>query len=100
MAVRIAALVFDRTHVVSIDLVAPPPDPKLNPEARVIHDGQMAHAERLMNSTPAREREIIASFYLEGERKDSIIARMRLTETQFRLTKCRGLQRLRERAAA
>lgn len=48
----------------------------------------------LLGSLSDREREILTRFYLYEQPKEQICEEMSLTETQFRLSKSRGKQRL------
>jgi uncharacterized protein (DUF2384 family) len=52
--------------------------------------------ETVLNSLPARHREILMRFYLGEQSQDQICAEMGLTETQFRLLKSRAKARFME----
>lgn len=53
-------------------------------------------AQRVLGELNTRDREILTRFYLQDQSEEQIRADMRLTETQFRLTKCRAKARFAE----
>jgi RNA polymerase sigma-70 factor, ECF subfamily len=75
-------------------------DRSLNPEQRRIWMQQREIAGRILGALPARERDMLARFYLKQESPAEIRRAMQLTPTQFRLLKSRALARFAERGRA
>jgi RNA polymerase sigma factor (sigma-70 family) len=68
--------------------------PSNTPEQALAAREQSVLMREMLESLPEREREILIRFYLREETKEAICRDLRLTETQFRLTKSRAKQRL------
>jgi RNA polymerase sigma-70 factor, ECF subfamily len=51
---------------------------------------------RVLRSLPERDREVLTRFYLYDQTPEQICTDLRLTETQFRLTKSRAKSRYTE----
>jgi RNA polymerase sigma factor (sigma-70 family) len=71
-------------------------DRKPDPERRAIEDQNNALAMRVLNTLPRRDREVLVRFYLQEQSPSQICRDMRLTATQFRLTKSRAKARFTE----
>ena len=65
-------------------------------ERKVIERENLDVAMRVLNSLPARDREILMRFYLRGQTPRQICREMNLTDTQFRLVKSRAKARFTE----
>ena len=65
-----------------------------NPEDRLVEHERSQIMRELLGTLGEREREILTRFYLHEQTKEQICEEMRLTDTQFRLTKSRAKQRL------
>ena len=66
----------------------------LNPEDRLVARERSQIMRQLLGTLGEREREVLTRFYLHEQTKEQICEEMRLTDTQFRLTKTRAKQRL------
>jgi len=64
------------------------------PEDRLVERERNQIMKQLLGTLGEREREILTRFYIDEQTKEQICAEMRLTDTQFRLTKSRAKQRL------
>jgi RNA polymerase sigma factor (sigma-70 family) len=71
-------------------------DRKPDPERKAIEDQNLELAMRVLNTLPRRDREVLVRFYLQEQTPDQICRDMRLTQTQFRLTKSRAKARFTE----
>jgi RNA polymerase sigma-70 factor (ECF subfamily) len=67
-----------------------------DPERAVIEGQNMELAMRVLNSLPRRDREVLVRFYLKEQSPKQICRDMKLTATQFRLTKSRAKRRFTE----
>jgi RNA polymerase sigma factor (sigma-70 family) len=61
-----------------------------DPEQLVLRSEREAIATRVLRAMPARERETLIRFYVDGESEDEIQEAMGMTPTQFRLIKSRA----------
>jgi RNA polymerase sigma factor (sigma-70 family) len=68
-------------------------DREISPERRIVEKETQEVAMRVLRSLPARDREVLARFYLEEQSAEQICRDMQLTETQFRLIKSRAKAR-------
>jgi RNA polymerase sigma-70 factor, ECF subfamily len=66
----------------------------ITPEQVLAEKQRTEIMRNLLDTLSDREREVLTRFYLHEQTKDQICREMNLTETQFRLTKCRAKQRL------
>lgn len=71
-------------------------DRKPDPERRAIEEQNNSLAMRVLNTLPRRDREVLVRFYLQEQSPNQICRDMRLTATQFRLTKSRAKARFTE----
>jgi len=71
-------------------------DRKPDPERTAIEEQNTALAMRVLNTLPRRDREVLVRFYLQEQSPGQICRDMRLTATQFRLTKSRAKARFTE----
>lgn len=71
-------------------------DRQPDPERRAIEHQNVEVALRVLQSLPRRDREVLVRFYLREQSPHQICRDMRLTETQFRLTKSRAKARFTE----
>jgi RNA polymerase sigma-70 factor, ECF subfamily len=71
-------------------------DRKPDPERTAIDEQNNALAMRVLNTLPRRDREVLVRFYLQEQSPGQICREMRLTATQFRLTKSRAKARFTE----
>ena len=71
-------------------------DRKPDPERKAIEKQNNALAMRVLNTLPIRDREVLVRFYLKEQSPAQICRDMRLTATQFRLTKSRAKARFTE----
>jgi RNA polymerase sigma-70 factor (ECF subfamily) len=84
-----------RRHV-ALDGTAPIRDRTPNPERLAIEEQNANVAMRILRTLPERDREVLTRFYLYDQTPDQICTDLRLTETQFRLTKSRAKSRYTE----
>jgi DNA-directed RNA polymerase specialized sigma24 family protein len=61
-----------------------------NPEQLLLRSEREAIAKRVLRAMPARQRETLTRFYLDGESEEEIRAAMGMTPNQFRLIKSRA----------
>ena len=61
-----------------------------DPEHLALRSEREAIATRVLRAMPARERETLVRFYLDGESEEEIRAAMGMTSNQFRLIKSRA----------
>ncbi|HEX3743816.1 MAG TPA: sigma-70 family RNA polymerase sigma factor [Bryobacteraceae bacterium] len=71
-------------------------DRKPDPERKAIEEQNNELAMRVLNTLPLRDREVLVRFYLQEQSPSQICRDMRLTATQFRLTKSRAKARFTE----
>lgn len=71
-------------------------DQHTTPEQDVMESEEAQLMHRILGGMSARDREILERFYLEEQSQEMICAEMGLSDTQFRLLKCRAKQRFGE----
>ena len=71
-------------------------DRQPDPERNAIERENLELAMRVLNSMPHRDREVLMRFYLKEQSPQQICRDMRLSKTQFRLTKSRAKARFTE----
>jgi RNA polymerase sigma factor (sigma-70 family) len=81
---------------VAAEDLAEPHDSAPNPEDQYRNAEVRAIALRVLESMPAREREVLIRFYLGEETPSEIQRNLKLTATQFRLIKSRAKVRFEE----
>jgi RNA polymerase sigma factor (sigma-70 family) len=73
---------------------------KPTPERVAMNDEKWRIAMRTLESMSNKEQDILRSFYLNSESQESIMARLNMTETQFRLAKSRAKDKFGRRGQA
>jgi RNA polymerase sigma-70 factor, ECF subfamily len=68
-------------------------DASESPEQVVLRLERQAIAKRVLTALPARQRELLIRFYLNGESREDILAVTGMSDTQFRLIKSRAKAR-------
>lgn len=68
-------------------------DPAPNPEMLAVAREKDEIAKRILMTLPARDRDVLIRFYLDGHAAERIQHEMGITETQFRLVKSRAKAR-------
>jgi len=96
VASYIGAAVESRRTLVDPDHGAILRDRQPDPERRAIEDQNNSLAMRVLNTLPRRDREVLVRFYLQEQSPPQICREMKLTQTQFRLTKSRAKARFTE----
>ena len=96
VAAQIETVVQSRRNCAPGDVGLNLQDRHPNPEVTVIERQNTEVAMRVLQSIPARDREVLIRFYLKEQRADQICREMELTETQFRLIKSRAKARFGE----
>jgi RNA polymerase sigma-70 factor, ECF subfamily len=71
-----------------------------DPERLAIQHQNSDIALRILNSISRRDREVLIRFYLSEQSPEQVCREMELTETQFRLIKCRAKARFGEMGKA
>jgi RNA polymerase sigma-70 factor (ECF subfamily) len=71
-------------------------DRRPDPEHKAMERQNVALAMRVLQSLPQRDREVLMRFYLQEQSPRQICRDLRLTATQFRLTKSRAKARFTE----
>ena len=92
----IGSVVADRRNRVDVDRGVVLRDYKPDPERKVIERQNVELALRILKSLPLRDREVLVRFYLKEQSPRQICSDLKLTETQFRLTKSRAKARFAE----
>jgi RNA polymerase sigma factor (sigma-70 family) len=85
-----------RKRLLPAEEVAEPHDSAPNPEDQYRDTEARAIALRVLESMPAREREVLIRFYLGEQTPSEIQQSLELTATQFRLIKSRAKLRFEE----
>jgi len=96
VAGHIGTLVDARRNLVDPDHGAVLRDRKPDPERNAIERQNMDLAMRVLNTLPKRDREVLVRFYMKEQSPQQICREMKLTATQFRLTKSRAKARFTE----
>ncbi|HEV2445852.1 MAG TPA: sigma-70 family RNA polymerase sigma factor [Candidatus Sulfopaludibacter sp.] len=96
VAAQIETVVQSRRNCAPVDIGLNLQDRHPNPEVTVIERQNTEVAMRVLQSIPARDREVLIRFYLKEQRPEQICREMELTETQFRLIKSRAKARFGE----
>jgi RNA polymerase sigma-70 factor, ECF subfamily len=92
----IGTAVESRRNLVDPDHGAVLRDRQPDPERKAIEGQNLDLAMRVLNTLPRRDREVLVRFYLQEQSPRQICRDMRLTQTQFRLTKSRAKARFTE----
>ncbi len=71
-------------------MLVEPADPKSNFEQLAIQKEHLRLVRQALMRLSERDRQVLLRFYLRGEKAESIMTGMALTETQFRLCKSRA----------
>lgn len=71
-------------------------DGRPDPEVAAMRRQRMEFALRVLQTIPARDREVLVRFYFREETPEEICRALKLNETQFRLIKSRAKQRFGE----
>jgi RNA polymerase sigma-70 factor (ECF subfamily) len=92
VAGRINALHTERRHRTGEEgrIVS---DPGPNPETLAVEREKDEIARRILMALPARDREVLIRFYLDGHAAERIQHEMGISQTQFRLLKSRAKSR-------
>ena len=93
VAAHIDSAVDARRNWASVDGNEGMRDHRPDPERTAIESENGKLASRILRSLPRRDREMLISFYLKEQRPEEICREMELTQTQFRLIKCRAKAR-------
>jgi RNA polymerase sigma-70 factor (ECF subfamily) len=93
VATYIDQAVHRRRDEADVDIDLRISDPRHNPERRAVRRQKVEFMKEVLRGLSARDREILTRFYLREEPQESICARMKLSETQFRLLKSRAKSR-------
>jgi RNA polymerase sigma factor (sigma-70 family) len=93
-------IAFLRSRVKTTELPVTLRAKTLDPEAVAIREEQVRIATHILQVLPARDREILTRFYVEGQTPEAIQATMGISATQFRLLKSRTKARFSALCAA
>jgi RNA polymerase sigma factor (sigma-70 family) len=96
VATHIDELVHNRKTHQSAEPAAGLADRAKTPEQAAVERERTALMLQVLNSMSARDREILTRFYLRHQTQEQICRDMRLTSTQYRLSKSRAKQRFGE----
>ena len=97
VAAHIEHAVHARRDETPIEPATPVPDRTSTAEEQMICDEQISVMLTTLRTMPARDRELLTRFYLEGQTQEQICSEMGLTSTQFRLFKSRAKARFGEK---
>ena len=96
VAAHIETMVQERRNCAPTEIGVVLRDRRADPEKQVIETETMQLAMRILQSIPARDREVLIRFYLKEQTPVQICRELDLTETQFRLIKSRAKARFGE----
>lgn len=97
VAAHIEHAVHARRDETPIEPATPVVDRTTTAEEQLICEEQIDVMLRTLQTMPARDRELLTRFYLDGQSQEQICAEMGLTSTQFRLFKSRAKARFGEK---
>jgi RNA polymerase sigma-70 factor (ECF subfamily) len=93
VATHIDAAVQARRSQASLEMGSVVRDRQPDPEHVAIERQNLELAMRILQSIPARDREVLIRFYLKEQPQEQICEELNLTGTQFRLIKSRAKAR-------
>lgn len=96
IAGQISKSVWKRNKEVDTDSDLVLVSPRKSPEEAAIDSENVRIMQAVLNEIHPRDREILTRFYLQNQSMETICQEMQMTETQFRLTKCRAKARFSE----
>lgn len=93
VSASIERAIHDRGEHLDLDAGAMIPDPKENPERKVMSREDARLLRAALKEISGRDREILTRFYLQEQTQEQICQEMNLSGTQFRLLKSRAKNR-------